>query len=164
VNYINVTTKMFFDKPGVVAAMSAKTHRVLSSTGAFARTVMQRGMRRRKGVSAPGDYPSAHGNSLLRDLLYFGFDASAQGVVVGPTLIGRNRRGAIVESGKTIPQLINEGGAVVRKSTIRGRGRRAIDKINRYAYRARPFVTLTLPKAAAKLAENMKKFELKKGA
>jgi hypothetical protein len=160
-SYINVTTKMFFDKPGVVAAMSRKTQRVLSSTGAFTRQTMKRGMRKRKGVSAIGDYPSAHGNSLLRSLIYFGYDDATQSVVIGPTLI---RNDSSILSNVTVPQLINEGGTIQRRVFRRRKNSRLSGYVTEtQRYRPRPFVALTTPVAAKKLADNMAKFELKKG-
>jgi len=167
-SYINVTTKMFFDRAGIIAAMTDKSRKCLSSALAFGRQVMKRGMRRRKGVSAVGDYPSAHKNSLLRDFIFFGLDVKTLSGVVGPTLLHRGGSGMdreIVSGAKTVPELINEGGIVIRHRAMgRGRTFRRVGTAQKQIYKPRPFVALTLPKTAAKLADNMAKFPLRKGA
>ncbi len=150
---INVTTKMFFDRDKVVNAMDRKTHQCLSSAGAFARTVMKRGMRRRKKISQPGEYPSAHAGQL-RDLIYFGFDGNTKTAVIGPKLYSGKDT---AQRNKTIPQLINEGGTVVRAIRQKNGTLKRVTQ----QYQPRPFVGLTAPIAAAKLAENMEKFDLK---
>jgi hypothetical protein len=168
--YINVTTKMFFDKPGVIAAMSEKSHRCLSSALAFSHTVMKRGMRKRKGISAVGAYPSSHGNPLLKELIYFGLDSNSLGGIVGPTLLGGGGHGTkdqLIEGGKVLPELINEGGTVIyQKRQFRRRDGKnvLVKKPVKQRYRPRPFIELTLPHGAKKLAENMANFELRKGA
>lgn len=155
---INVTTKMFFDRVKVANAMERKENRCLSSAGAFGRTVMRRGMRRRKRISAPGEYPSAHAGQL-KELIYFGFEPSTKSVVIGPTFFRKDREA--IGATKTVPQLINEGGTVFRQRKVgRGANRRLVGGVVRQLYRPRPFVALTLPKTAAKLAQNMEKFDL----
>lgn len=161
-DFFHVSLDMFFDRAKVIDAMDRKTHRVLSSTGAFGRSVMQRGMRYRKKASTPGDYPSARrGNALLRDGIFFGYNASAREVVVGPRLLDRTDSD-VAAMGKTVPQLINEGGVVSRRMVYDAKKKqmRRTNRPLRWRYRPRPFVDLTLPKAAAKLAENMEKFDL----
>lgn len=151
-DFINVTTQMFFDRDKVQRAMDRKGQRCLSSAGAFGRTVMKRGMRRRKSVSAVGAYPSAHAGQL-RDLIYFGYDAASKGVVIGPTLFSGTQDGG----SKTVPQLLNEGGTVTRVVRRTGQPSRPV----RQVYQPRPFVELTRKPAADKLLENIEKFEFR---
>jgi hypothetical protein len=144
--------------------MDKKTEKVLSATGAFTRTAMQRGMRRRKSASKPGDYPSAHGNSLLRDRILFGFDVGTESLIVGPDKLDSTDR-EVAAAGKTVPELINFGGTVTRKAiydpkTKQIRRIRHNQRPRQWVYRPRPFVALTLPIAAKKLADNMERFEL----
>lgn len=161
-DFIHVTTKMFFDRAKVVEAMDRKTNKVLSSTGAFSRKTMQRGMRRRKKISNPGEYPSAHGNALLREKIFFGFDEGSRSLIVGPAKLDRTDK-EVLAAGKTVPQLLNEGGTILRKQTYDSKAKkfRPIKRARRHVYRPRPFVELTLPIAAKKLADNMEKIEFK---
>ena len=152
-DFINVTTKMFFDRDRVVNAMDRKAQRCLSSAGAYGRTIMRRGMKRRKGISAPGGFPSAHAGQL-KELIYFGYDAATKGVVIGPTLFKKDRE--LTGTTKTVPQLINEGGTVFRVKKV-GRGSQHI----RQTYRPRPFVELTRPHVEKKFLENLEKFDFK---
>jgi hypothetical protein len=163
---IHVSLDMFFDRQGVITRMDAKTNKVLSSAGAFSRTVMQRGMRKRKKISSPGEYPSAHQNPLLREKVRFGFTGNfhdaLKGVVIGPALLDSPDK-EVAASGKTVPELINEGGVVMRRM-VYDRNKKELRRTRqpiRWKYRARPFVDLTMPKAAAKLAENMEKFDFR---
>ena len=164
-DFINVTTKMFFDRAKVIAAMDNKTARVLGSTGAFTWRAMKQGMRYRKSASKPGDYPSARrGNALLRDRVLFGYAISAGELVVGPSLLDRTDK-EVAAVGKTVPQLINEGGAVVRRRVWdpKKKESRYTKRSFVWRYRARPFIALTMPAAAKKLADNMERLELRAG-
>lgn len=162
-DFINVTKKIFFDRQRVINAMEKKTARVLSSTGAFGRTVMKNGMRRRKAVSAPGAFPSSH-LGQLRDFIYFGYGGKGS-VVIGPTLLHRQGAGLdreYIQGGKPVPQLINEGGVVIRQRAVgRGRTFRRYGPQEKLTFRARPFVALTAQVTIPKLRENMEKFDLK---
>lgn len=157
---------MFFDRAGVQAAMDKKTTRVLSATGAFSRKAMQRGMRYRKSASQPGDYPSARrGNAMLRDRILFGFDVGTESLIVGPAKLDSQDK-EVAAAGKTVPELINFGGTITRKAIYDPQKKqirriRANQRPRRWRYRPRPFVELTLPIAAAKLRDNMEKFDLK---
>ncbi len=148
---LSVTPKIFFDRKTVVDAVGRKNARVLSQTGAFARTVMKRGMRKRKKVSDPGEFPSSHAGHL-RNLIFFGYDAAKKSVVIGPTLF-KDKVG-----GKTIPQLINEGGNAAIDVTDRKTGKKTRRSVT---YRPRPFVALTAKVAIPKFRENMAKIPLK---
>lgn len=82
------------------------------------------------------DYPKAWEGTLKR-LIRFEYDFAAGAVKVGPLKFNSKQ-----PAGKTIPQLINEGGTVTR---------RVDGESVRQRYRPRPFVDLTRPKAAAQL-------------
>lgn len=154
---IKAAQKLFFDRPYVIAAVGRKVAAVLARSGGYAKSVMSRGMRRRKAISNPGDFPSAHGgrgNSLLRDLIYFGYDAPSKSVAVGPVLLTPS--GSIVSGERKVTKLVNEGGTVTRRINVKG-GRKIVTQ----HYRARPFVNLTAPLAAKALADNMAKMPLK---
>jgi len=161
-----VVKSMFFDRARVLDAMDKKTQRVLGSTGAFAQTAMQRGMRHRKSASQPGDYPSARrGIAMLRDKILFGYDMGTKSLIVGPSKLESQDK-EVAASGKTVPELINFGGVVMRRQIYDPKTKqihriRKNQRTRRWVYRPRPFVQLTLPIAAKKLADNMEKFDLK---
>jgi hypothetical protein len=157
-NLFQIRQKVFFDRPAVIAAIGRKKATVLARTGGFAKTVMSRGMRRREAISAPGDYPSAHGGrgaSHLRDMIYFGYDRGAQ-VLVGPEFLKTDA--SILSGTRKVTRLVNEGGRITRRII---RQKDGAYKTVTQVYRPRPFVALTAPKAANALAENMRRVELK---
>jgi hypothetical protein len=148
-----VTSKMFFDRAAVVKAVGRKNTTVLARTGGFARTTMKQGMRKRKKVSAADglSYPSSHSGEL-RNLIFFAYDAARKGVVVGPLAFGSK------VGGKTVPQLINEGGSMTKAVTYRDSGRTSS---RRFVYKPRPFVALALATTLPIFRENMAKIPLK---
>lgn len=97
--------KSFFTSSDVQKVLDKKMSRTLSMFGAKTRTHAQRSMRKRKAYSPAGEPPSAHGNPLLRKLLFFAFDGKSS-VVVGPVLLGKKPDG--------VPRLHEKGGTVTR--------------------------------------------------
>lgn len=161
--FIFVQTKTFFDKPRIVAAMDEKTLKVLRITGGQCRKAMQHGMRYRKKPSAPGDYPSAHKpNALLRQRIHFGFDEESRSLIIGPDKLNRTDR-EVAAAGKTVPQLVNEGGTILRKRTFDKKKKRwrHTNRARRQHYRERPFVNLTTDYGAERLAKNMENIAFK---
>jgi hypothetical protein len=155
---VKAIQKVFFDRPKVIAAIGRQAARVLARTGGFAKKVMSRGMRRRQSISAVGTYPSAHGGkgaSLLRDLIFFGYDSDKKTVAIGPVLLTPDS--TILTGTKKVPRLVNEGGRITRRVSKKGGGSQVVAQ----NYRPRPFVGLTAPLAAKALADNMAKEALK---
>lgn len=149
----------------VYAAIQAKKRKSLFGAAKSTKTTMERRMRYRKGISSPGDYPSAHKPlPLLRKFVRFQADTARGTFIVGPEKLHRGGKGIDrehVEGGKPFPRLINEGGVIVRHRAIgRGRTFRRVGNRVRMVYRPRPFTKLTLPYAAQRLASNMKKINL----
>lgn len=117
---------LFFDSPRVMRAMDRAARRALSKVGAFVRTRARSSMRRRKGVSKPGQPPSSHAGDLKR-LLFFSYDPNTESVVIGPTRFKKGEAPSLLEFG---------GRAVrVRKQSSGKRGRRQI-----VTYRKHPFM------------------------
>lgn len=75
----------FFDRQRIIGAVDAATRKVLSRFGAFVRTRARTSIRKRKGTSPPAGPPYSHVGTL-RKLIFFGYDAGAKSVVIGPTL------------------------------------------------------------------------------
>jgi hypothetical protein len=95
--------EMFFDRAAVIRAVAPAKIRVLSKAGAFIRKAAQTSMRYRKRASKPGQPPSAHKEhgALLRKLVFFGYDSSADSVVVGPVAAKRGEAPNLNEFGGT---------------------------------------------------------------
>lgn len=104
---------MFFDRAAVIADMDETTRRALSKAGAFIRTRARTSMRRRRGVSPPGQPPSAHQGDLKR-FLYFAWDPATRSVVVGPVGFSQSR----------VPSILEIGGPSATRVYNRATGRR----------------------------------------
>lgn len=110
----------FLDRAKVTQALDAVKREKLAQQGAYVQTTMQRLMRYRKKPSLPGEPPSAHPTwteeipgtdgkvkkkkrgALLREFLYFAWDAAKQTVVVGPIKLGRSEAPSALEFGTSI--------------------------------------------------------------
>lgn len=133
---------LFLDRKGIGAALDKKERTVLNRAGGFSKVTMSRGMRRKKGPGPAGGYPNAHSGEL-RKLIYYNYNQNEGGVIIGP--LGFSSQPKWLPAGiATVPQLINEGGTATRQ--VSGKQRRRV-------YPPRPFVDLTLPVAAKKLAD-----------
>jgi len=123
-----------FDCDRIRQAMDGATRRALNKTGGWIRKTARRSIRRREGISEPGDPPHSH-IGLLRDLLVYGYDPYAQTIVIGPLV---SKRGEA-------PNLLEFGGVIVRRVVSR---RRKLSR-RRMVYRPRPFMAPALNKALA---------------
>ncbi len=121
---------MFFDRAKVQSAINVATRRVLSRFGAFVRQRARTSIRKRKGISPPGQPPYSHVGTLRSGIL-FGYDMGRQSVVIGPVAL---------RSGGVIPKALEYGGTSFVRSR-RGATERA-------TVQARPFMR---PALAAEL-------------
>ncbi len=149
----DVKFEAFFDRPKVMRAIDAKNRRVLVRTGAFGRRVMRGSIRpagkkgRKSDPGQPPRYHVASGEGLR--LIFYSYDSQADAVSIGPL---KFRQGAaqrhgdrtirtVPRGGKTVPQLLNEGGSAVQITQFASG-----DVVRRVArYRPRPFRDLSLP-------------------
>ena len=115
--------KCFFDREAVASKADAATRRVLSKFGAFVRRTAKGSIRNRQRPAPPGSPPSSH-TGLLKKFIFFGYDADASSVVIGPTRLDRRGQGEA-------PSLLEYGG----QTTLVRRG-----KSGRAAYAARPYM------------------------
>lgn len=129
---------LFFDAPKVMRSVDTATRKVLSKFGAFVRTAAKSSIRKRKKASEPGKPPSSH-TGLLKQFIYFAYDPSTQGVVIGPTRLNK--------TAGTAPEALEYGGSatVVRR---RKDGRR---ESKRVAISKRPFMHPALKQELPKL-------------
>ena len=126
--------QLFFDREAVASKADAATRKVLSKFGAFVRRTAKGSIRNRGKPAPPGSPPSSH-TGLLKKFIFFGYDAGARSVVVGPARLDRRGRG-------DAPALLEHGGL----TTLKRRGRR-----RRAAYRARPYMGPAFEKEQPKL-------------
>ena len=100
---IKAYSKFFFDRPNVQSAIDKGTRRALSKFGAFVRQRARTSIRKKKGVSDPGQPPHSH-LGLLRKGILFAFDPRAKSVVIGPVPTSK-ATGApeLLEKGGTVP-------------------------------------------------------------
>lgn len=103
----------FFDRAAIESQLSKQERARLSKLGAFIRRRAKSSIRKRKKPSPPGKPPSSH-TGVLKDFIFFAYDAERNSVVVGPTKTNqRNARALSSGSGmKTIPGVLESGGVV----------------------------------------------------
>lgn len=111
----------FFDRADVQKRVDRATRRVLSRFGAFVRQRAKTSIKKRKGISQPGQPPFSH-VGLLRKFILFAYDADRQSVVIGPTLIREQ---------SVAPKLLEHGGDTVLETKYGSQPAR---------YRPRPFM------------------------
>lgn len=106
---IKIAQKIVVEHEKVIRRTRAKRNRVLYRTGGYARVAERRRIRRRKKNSKPGQGPSNR-TGRLKDGIHFEVD-EAQGTVVTGVTPNATTGGATPLGGKTIPEIIDTGGA-----------------------------------------------------
>jgi len=124
---------VFFDTAKVKRSVDKATRKALSRAGAFIRTTAKRSIRKRKGISKPGNPPRSHEGDLKR-FIFFGLGPNKQSVVIGPVKF--NQRG-------NAPQALEHGG----KTTVLKRDKKTRKfKVRKVRIAARPFMAPALEK------------------
>lgn len=141
-----IRNQTFFDRRPIIAALEYKYRHVLARLGGFIRTTMQRSMRHRSKTSKVGQPPTSWvrdkgGEGALRALVEFGYDAAHHRMICGPQKIDSP---TIPLGGKSVPQLLNEGG----DAYIRSFGGRKVLA----SFGPRPFDRPAADKGVTKLA------------
>ena len=85
---IQEAKERFLDWQKVQDAAKSASLRALSRFGAFVRQRAKTSMRKRKGISEPGEPPSAH-VGLMRDMMFFVVEPEVPNVVIGPAKINK---------------------------------------------------------------------------
>ena len=124
--------KGFFDRADVQKRVDRATRRVLSRFGAFVRQRAKTSIKKRKGISQPGQPPFSH-VGLLRKFILFAYDAQRQSVVIGPTL---------TKERSEAPRLLEHGGDTMLKTPFES---------IRAHYRPRPFMGPAFEKEQSQL-------------
>jgi hypothetical protein len=125
--------RLFFDRPAVMRAVDPAKRRALARFGGFVRQTARRSIRKRKRSARPGEPPSSHSGELRRGI-FFAYEPSRASVVIGPARLN----GASRYRGKTVPQLMEEGGTIQRDG-------------QRLTYDAHPFMGPAFDKGKRKL-------------
>lgn len=144
-----IRMRTFLDRPTVIEALEHKYRIDMMRLGGFLRTTMQKLMRHRDRPSKPGEAPtswrrSKGGEGALRALIEFGYDTKEHTLICGPQKITSP---TFPLGGKSVPQLLNEGGVASIRLLDGSRGYRT--------FAARPFVDVALQKTLK--AEKMQK-------
>jgi len=103
---------MMFTQPHVRQALEWIRYYYLSYMGGYIRKVARNAMKHQVGPSKAPEAPHRHAG-LIRDQLYYGYDARSRSLVAGPALIGRLQHHSTI----TIPELLERGGQVRRLVT-----------------------------------------------
>lgn len=104
-------TKLFFDKPAVLRAVSKARRAVLSKAGAFIRRTARSSIRARKGSAPPGKPPHSH-VGLLRRFLFFAYEPASESVVIGPEKLNKRT---------DAPRVLEHGGKALLERRRRGK-------------------------------------------
>lgn len=105
---IKAINKVVIDHRGVMLRVRAKRNRVLYQTGAYTRTSESRRIRTRKKKSKPGQGPTNQ-TRRLKSGVKFTVD-ELEGTVVAGITPNTGKSNSTPLGGKTIPQLIDQGG------------------------------------------------------
>jgi hypothetical protein len=139
----------FFDSKAVTRRVDPKKKRFLSKFGAFtrrtARSSIKSGGKKNK-TSAPGEPPRAHGKSLLKKGIFFGYDFRNESVVIGPVL-------RATDGGRDAATAIEEGGNI--SFTVKGHDGKPVRKTATIA--ARPFMGPAFRENEAQISSIWKK-------
>lgn len=161
------SVKILIERATVDNAVDRYERKILTRTGAFGRTVMRRSIRkaRKKGHKPTPPFPryKAHPNSGLR-LIIFVYDSIKGSVTIGPLKFRtktksrwHNRTQTIDLKGKSVPELLNEGGTATITRTYKS-GRTYRDTAN---YRRFPFRDLAFDKTVKFMKDLIKTEEIK---
>jgi len=144
--------KMFFDRPGVLAAVEAKERRVLIRVGSFVRTTARSSIRQRKRPipgkkrrgratrpSSPGETPISWEKHGIRRIFFY-YDQATQSVGIGPEQFDKRDITGLLELGGT--------GTIVDGRT--GQSRRA-------QFQPRPFMAPALEKNQKEIMDAFEK-------
>ena len=123
--------------------MSSSARKALTEQGRYLRTVAQRSISTKGGVSQPG-HPPRSITGLLRDFLLWKYDPVSASVVVGPALL----TGVKNHLNPTIPEILESGGTEI--ATVK-RGKEW--KKMQVTIAPRPYMAPALVRSQAKLNE-----------
>lgn len=157
---------LFFDHEKLKRHLGRKESRVLSRTGAYARTVMRNKIKKApKKARSSSRYPRYHKNKDggLRKVL-FSYDPTKGSVIIGPRKfrqrgfyqLSDDSRRRTNPGGKTVPQMLNEGG-VATQTTEYISGAVIRKQVN---YRPSSFVDDTFKPATIFFRQLLKEIEL----
>lgn len=128
----------FRETAKVLSKFQAQARKAIYSQAGYIRTVARNSMKRIKKPSQPGQPPHAQ-TGLLKDFLFFAWDASTASMVIGP---------AAFKPSPEVPALLEEGGNEVAHVRIGKRWQRKTITIA-----PRPYMAPALELSQDKLPE-----------
>jgi hypothetical protein len=146
---ITQSKQAFFDRAAVTRNIDKTTARAFVKIGSLGRRIERNMIRYSPNPSKSGKPPHAHGsNSLLKEKIFFVYDATNKSVVIGPALINGAKS---IPPGKTVPEVLEFGGTIVfprstwvTESATSGRLRRRIVESVTRQMQPRPFAAPTM--------------------
>ena len=136
----NAVKGQFFDVKKITRAVKRGTQKSLSYFGAYVRKAARWSIKKRKRYSKPGEPPSSH-TGVLRNFILYWLDKTQGVVLIGPVLTNRSPYVDL-----TIPELLEEGGTIIR---VHGQG----GDVERITYEPRPYMGPAFEKGKEKLPE-----------
>lgn len=146
---LSVDARIFFDTEEVTRRMDRREKTALTRIGAYGMRVTRNLLNKKtKGQpSRPGEPPRKVLGTIKR-FTFFGYDAARRSVVVGPTIFGGSKKTTQPVSKKTVPQLLEQGGrAIIRTTKPKPFRDRSLFKL-RANYPARPWVEKAMTRTA----------------
>lgn len=112
---LNEAKGLFFDRQKAITLLGRNTTAALAGIGGYLMRYVRYSIRHGSKPSAAGSPPHTRGQKLLKRFVLFFTDPKTRSVVVGPVKIkGRFDKHTKPDGGKTIPQLLEEGGGFQR--------------------------------------------------
>ena len=133
---ISDAKSLFFDRGAVLSPMAKAKRRALSRFGAFVRRASRSSIRKvgKNGAPAKPGQPPKSRTGLLKQHIYFLYDAKNDSVIIGPAALS-----GTVSQSRLATETLEVGGSVTRDGQI-------------YVYAKHPYMKpayeKTLPKAA----------------
>lgn len=131
-------TRQFFDTKKIERAVKRGIRNSLSYFASYTRKAAQWSIKKRNKPSEPGQPPSSH-TGVLKDFIFYWLDKTQGVALIGPVVTSKSPYGEI-----TVPQILEEGGTVVR--AVKGKNELEVITIA-----ARPYMGPAFEKAKAKL-------------
>lgn len=103
---VSATMKQFFDRDAVMSAVGTAQRRAMAQSGNYvmkaARNSIRNASKKSPVSAADGKSPPKSQTGLLKEHIYFAYDASTGGIVVGPSKLNAK--------GRDVPKVLEYGG------------------------------------------------------
>ena len=151
---ITAKAKVIFSPTGFETRIKRKERKVLFRSAAFGRTKMRRSIKKRKGVSQPGNPPHSH-HGALRDKIRFSVDLPSGTFIVGPEIFKGK-----TQISKPLPEALDKGLRIRVRKSARQRRKSNTQATRAIRLRPRPFRGAALALALQKMTTLLKEIPL----